>query len=116
MLVLVLVALACKDHDRIQREATLKQNLADMRRAISAYRREHGRHPAALQDLVPKYLPSITTDPVAQSPDWRVTTEEAIQPSSDFQTTTAAAPVPVIVDVHSSAPGTDLTGVPYANY
>jgi len=48
--------------------------------------------------------------------EWRIATEETVQPSSDFQTTTSEAPVPVVIDVHSGAPGTDRNGVPYANY
>ncbi|HEX6101299.1 MAG TPA: hypothetical protein VF432_33595 [Thermoanaerobaculia bacterium] len=118
MLVFALVALACKDQDRIQREDALKQNLVQMRRAIAAYHAEHGRYPHALGDLVPKYLPAIPVDPVAQSSEWRVTTEETVLPSSDFQATTAAseAPASVVIDVHSGAPGADRNGVPYANY
>ena len=59
---------------------------------------------------------SIPADPVAQSSDWRVTTEETVQPSSDFQTTTAPVAPSVIIDVHSSAPGADRNGVLYSNY
>lgn len=114
---LALLALACKgEQERIQREAALKQQLAVMRRAISAYYGAHGRYPAKLADLVPQHLPAIPVDPITQAADWRVTTEETVQPSTDFQTATAAAPAPVVIDVHSSAPGTDRNGVPYANY
>lgn len=115
--VLALLALACKgEQEQIQREETLKQNLAVMRRAIAAYRADHGRHPNELADLVPRHLPAIPVDPITRSTEWRVTTEETVQPNADFETTTVAAPVPVVIDVHSSAPGTDRNGVPYANY
>lgn len=117
MLLLALLALACKDQERIDREEALKTNLAQVRRALTAYRSEHGTYPHALTDLVPKYLPALPADPIGGG-DWRVTTEETVQPNNDFQTTTttAAAPRTVIIDVRSNAPGTDRNGVPYANY
>lgn len=114
MLLLALLALACKDQERIDREEALKTNLAQIRRAINAYRTEHGTYPHALADLVPKYLPAIPADPVGGG--WRVTTEETVIPNTDFQATTTTAPPTVIIDVRSNAPGTDRNGVPYANY
>lgn len=114
-MVLALLALSCKDQERIQREDALKQNLAQMRSAIAAYHTDEGRYPPSLDALVPKYLPAIPAG------DWRVTTEETVQPNADFQTTdfqtTSAAPAtPVVIDVHSGEAGTDRNGVPYANY
>ena len=112
-----LVALAsCKDEKRIRREEALKQNPAVMRQAIANYRRDHGRYPGSLNDLVPNYVRRLPTDPITEAVDWRVTTEETVQPNSDFQTTTTEAAKPVVIDVHSSAPGADRNGVPYANY
>ncbi|MGZ5473474.1 MAG: hypothetical protein ACXW31_08680 [Thermoanaerobaculia bacterium] len=110
-----LLALACKDHEA-EAAAVTKQYLAEMRAAIARHKAETGRYPNSLEDLVPKYLRAIRPDPLTQAADWRVTTEETVLPSSDFQTTTAAAPTPVVIDVHSSAPGSDRNGVPYANY
>ena len=115
LLALALFALACKgNEDVLRREEALRQNLAQIRGAIAAYRAEHGRHPARLEDLVPKHLPAIPADPMGG--DWRVTTEETVQPSSDFQTGTSEAPQSVVIDVHSGAAGKDASGVPYANY
>jgi type II secretory pathway pseudopilin PulG len=117
LVVVALLALACKgEQERIQREEALKAALAQMRAALAAYKADHGRYPTALSELAPRYLRAIPTDPVTNAGDWRVTTEETVQPSSDFQTTTSAAPPPVIVDVRSNAPGPDRNGVPYANY
>ncbi len=110
MLVLALLALACKDEERIQRDEALKQNLTQMRRAIASYHMEQGRYPPSLDDLVPKYLPSIPAG------EWRVTTEETVQPNADFQTTTSAPSTSVVIEVHSGEAGTDRNGVPYANY
>ena len=109
-----LLALACQDKEAIRREETLKGNLAQIRRAIAAYRADNGRYPSKLQDLVPQQLQQRPADPFGG--EWRVTTEETVLPNSDFQTTTSEAPASVVIDVHSSAPGKDSTGVPYANY
>ena len=112
----LLLALACKDHEA-ETAAVTKQYLAEMRAAIARYKADTGHYPANLMDLVPKYLRSIRADPLTNAADWRVTTEETVQPNSDFQTaTTTAAPAPGIIDVQSNAPGTDSNGVPYANY
>ena len=87
-----------------------------MRTAIAKYKTDTGQYPQSLEALVPAYLPGIPADPLTNAADWRVTTEETVQPSADFQTTTVAAPASVVIDVHSSAPGADRNGVPYANY
>ena len=87
-----------------------------MRGAIAKYKQDHGRYPAKLTDLVPNYIRAIPTDPITQAIDWRVTTEETVQPSADFQSATTAPATSVVIDVHSSAEGTDRNGVPYANY
>ena len=115
--VVAILALACKgEQELIAREGALKQNLAAMRQGIAKYKAEKGHYPASLDELAPNYVRRIPTDPFTQKADWRVTTEETVQPSADFQTTTVAAPASVVIDVHSSAPGADRNGVPYANY
>src|SRR5690349_2518168 len=99
------------------RAAALKDNLATMREAIENFHHDQNRYPRTLQELVPRYMARIPVDPVTDSATtWRVTTEETVQPSSDF--TTAAAPKgeTYIVDVHSGAEGKDATGIPFASY
>ena len=116
LLAFALLALACKDHEA-EAAAVTKAHLVQMRTALAKYKAETGQYPRALEELVPNYIPRIPTDPLTNAADWRFTTEETVQPSADFQTTTSEAPpAPVIIDVHSSAPGTDRSGVPYANY
>ena len=116
LLFLALLALACRERYDPQRDLALKQTLAQIRAAIAKYRADHGQHPPSLEALVPRYLPRIPADPVTGAADWRLTTEESVQPSADFTTDTSAAPPSVVVDVHSTAPGADRDGVPYANY
>ncbi|HYC90536.1 MAG TPA: type II secretion system protein G [Thermoanaerobaculia bacterium] len=106
LLFIPLLALAChREADRAAREEALKQNLGQLRQAIAKYRADTGQYPPSLEALVPRYLAKIPADPITEKPDWRLTTEESVQPSSDFSTGTAAASTSVVVDVHSAAPG-----------
>ena len=100
-----------------QRAAGVGQNLRTMRKAIADFRAAEGRYPRDLAELVPKYLRAIPVDPVTESATtWRVTTEETVQPSSDFMTDTAPKTQKYIVDVHSGASGKDANGKPFADY
>lgn len=116
LLALFVVFVACERYDASRDEA-LKQNLTAMRGAITRFRADTGHYPASLSELVPKYLRAIPSDPFTQSSEtWRVTTEETVQPSSDFQTATAPAATSVVIEVHSAAPGADRSGVLYSEY
>lgn len=113
---LVVVSGACERYDASRDEA-LKQNLTAMRSAISRFHSDNGRYPASLEELVPKYLPAVPSDPFTESTrTWRVTTEETVAPNSDFQTATVAAPASVVIEVRSAAPGADRNGVLYSEY
>lgn len=96
------------------RAAALKKELSTMRKAIDRFRADRGRYPHTLQELVPQYLPAIPRDPVTGDP-WRVDTEESVQPSADFTTSTTKSET-FVIDVHSSATGSDANNVPYASY
>ena len=96
---------------RTEREALLRTQLAQMRAAIEAFRSENARYPHNLEALVPKYLPSIPVDPLTgSSRTWRLTTEQHVQPSDDFGTSTTGSTETYVIDVHSGA------GKPYADY
>ena len=100
-----------------ERAAELKQQLQSMRSAIRRFHTEQQRYPRTLQELVPKYLPTVPVDAVTGlKTTWRVVTEETVQPSSDFTTAPAAKAEKYIIDVHSGASGKDATGVPFADY
>ena len=99
-----------------ERAETLRQNLQTMRKAIADFRAREGRYPRELQELVPKYLPTVPVDPVTNDKSWRVTTEETVQPSSDFVTATVPQTEKYVVGVHSSASGKDANGIPFADY
>jgi general secretion pathway protein G len=100
-----------------QRAVALQDNLASMRKAIDSFHAAEGRYPRTLDELVPKYIRRIPPDPVTGSAStWRVTTEETVQPSSDFLTATAPKTEKYIVDVHSGASGKDANGIRFADY
>jgi hypothetical protein len=100
-----------------QRAAALRQTLGTMRKAIRDFRASEGRYPRTLQELVPKYLRAIPVDPVTGSATiWRVTTEETVQPSSDFSSAAPAKTDTYVIDVHSGASGLDANGNPFGEY
>ena len=115
-LIAILVCLGCREEYDAERDATLKSNLTQMRQAIASFRKDHGRHPHSLDELVPNYLRRIPADPITGANTWRPVTEDTVQVSSDFTTVTAAATRPVVIDVQSTAPGADRNGVLYSNY
>jgi hypothetical protein len=100
-----------KEAASVDREALLRTQLADMRTAISDFRRENGRHPRSLEELVPKHLETIPVDPMTGSAStWRLTTEDVVAPNSDFMKSTPSESISSVVDVHSGA------GRPYSEF
>ena len=112
---LLLVVSACREKPDPRPEA-LRQTLATLRGAIRNFQADNGRHPRTLEELVPKYISRVPTDPFTNTASWRLITEESVQPSTDFQSDAPQAAAPVIIDVQSGAPGADANGTPYANY
>lgn len=87
-----------------------------MRKAIRDYRQDKGKAPRVLQDLIAtRYLRVLPKDPVTRSADWRVVTEEPVR-VDDFTRGSAPPSTAGIVDVRSSAPGTDANGKPWSEY
>jgi general secretion pathway protein G len=103
-------------HAAVRRDAALKDNLFQMRKAIDHFRQAEGRYPHALQELVPKYIREIPKDPITNEANWRLTTEETVVPSNDFGQAPSEGAKSVILDVHSAAPGAGHDGVRYADY
>ena len=90
---------------KAQLETALRDNLAQLRKTIEMFHKDNGRYPHSLNELVPNYLRKIPPDPMTGSASWRLTTEETVQVSDDFSSSTAPKSESVIIDVHSSAPG-----------
>jgi general secretion pathway protein G len=86
-------------------ESVLKENLYAMRDALDKHYADTGRYPASLDELVAKkYLRSLPTDPMTQSPaTWIV-----IAPADPQQG--------AVYDVKSGAKGAGRDGKPYEQW
>lgn len=92
------------------KEAVLKEDLFQMRKAIDEYYADKGEYPASLEDLVSEgYLREVPKDPITNSAStWQ--TETA--PPNPLNPTAAGG----IGDVKSGAEGTALDGTRYADW
>ena len=114
---LFLALVACKRTETPRYEEPMQQALGTLRTAVKHFRDDNGRGPHSLEELVPRYIPRIPADPVTRSATtWRLTTEESVQPSADFSTSTVTAAKPQIIEIHSGAPGNDTAGKPWSAY
>lgn len=102
---------------RKAREAALKDNLFQMRKAIDNFYADKQRFPSDLNELVPNYIRKIPPDPITQTTDWETITDapdpDAALDDQNFDQTTGAPLGPGVVDVKSKAPGQTLDNVPY---
>ncbi len=90
------------DHSK---ETVLKENLNQMRAAISRYYADKGRYPESLDALAAdRYLHRVPLDPVTQS----TTTWQIVQPADPQQRG--------VYDVRSGAPGTAKDGTEYTQW
>ena len=87
------------------KEAVLKENLHQMREAISRYYADKGRYPESLETLAAdKYLRRVPLDPITESTG----TWQAVQPE-DAQRSG-------VYDVRSGAPGKASNGSEYSQW
>jgi general secretion pathway protein G len=87
------------------KEAVLKENLHQMREAISRYYADKGRYPESLETLAAdKYLRRVPLDPITESTGtWQVVQPEDAQKSG-------------VYDVRSGAPGKASNGSEYSQW
>jgi general secretion pathway protein G len=87
------------------KEAVLKENLYQMRDAISKYYGDKGKYPESLETLATeKYLRKVPLDPITDSAaTWIIVPPEDPQQGG-------------VYDVRSAAPGNSSEGVPYAEW
>jgi type II secretory pathway pseudopilin PulG len=105
-------------HSREEHPARLRAALGSLRGAIKVYRAKHGHGPTSLGELVHDgELRTVPADPLTGSlATWRLMVQEDIR-IDDFQTNATSKPHGEgIVDVRSSAPGTDAAGKPWSDY
>jgi general secretion pathway protein G len=87
------------------KETVLKENLFQMRDAISRYNADRGRYPDTLESLASdKYLRKVPLDPVTDSAaTWIIVPPEDLQKGG-------------VYDVRSGAPGKGLDGTDYGQW
>lgn len=94
---------------RRAKEATLKEDLFQMRKLIQQFKLDKGRYPYSLQELVDeKYLQAIPVDPITGSRETWVEIEEELTLEE-----IAEGKRPGIVDVKSGSDKISLDGTPY---
>jgi general secretion pathway protein G len=87
------------------KEAVLKENLVQMREAISRYHADKGKYPETLETLAAeRYLYKVPLDPVTDS-----TATWIVVPPQDPEKSG-------VYDVRSGAPGTGLDGREYVQW
>lgn len=87
------------------KEAVLKEDLYQMRKAIGQYYADKGKYPESLETLVSdRYLRAVPVDPITGS----ATTWIAVPPDDPDKGG--------VDDVRSGAPGTSRDGVAYAEW
>ncbi len=101
------------------REAALRHDLFEIRKAIDDYYADKQKYPESLQTLVADhYLRSLPKDPITQHSDW-VEVPASTDPNDPAAIDTSgdnAALTPGIIDVHSAAPGNAMDGTPYKDF
>lgn len=120
--ILVSVAIVnVKYAQRKAREAALKENLFEMRKAIDNFYADKQRYPSDLNELVPNYIRRIPQDPVTMKVDWQEVMDDPLGQMNEngevmsAETDPQAMTQPGVVDVKSSAQGTTLDNVPYSD-
>src|SRR5579859_6120882 len=72
-IILILIGIAAGNYQRSllrSKEAVLKEDLQEMRKAIDNYTMDKQAAPQSLDDLVPEYLHTIPVDPISNAKDW----------------------------------------------
>ena len=104
------------------REAALRHDLFEMRKAIDDYYADKQKYPQNLEELkTAKYLRDIPKDPITQQKDWEEVAATVDPTGSDptvdpTATDSAGGGLPGIYDVHSTAPGNGMDGTPYKSW
>ena len=101
-----------KNAQRKAREAALKDNLFNMRKAIDNFYADKQRYPTDLNELVPNYLRAIPKDPMTNADDWEQISDSP-DPETAVETDPEAASTPGVIDIRSRATGVTLDGTPY---
>ena len=101
---------------RKAREAALRENLFQMRKAIDNFYADKQRYPSDLNELVPNYMRRVPKDPITMQDDWELIMDDPLSLEGGMETETdpEAFTEPGVIDVKSRAEGVTLDNVPYA--
>src|SRR5579859_1639654 len=97
-IILILIGIAAGNYQRSllrSKEAVLKEDLMEMRKAIDNYTMDKQTAPQTLDDLVPNYLHVMPKDPITDQKDW--------VPQTDSVVLTPDQSSSGISDVHSAS-------------
>jgi general secretion pathway protein G len=110
-IIVILAAVALPKFQEIvthAREATLRDDLFQMRKAIDQYAADKGKLPQTLDDLASsEYLREVPVDPITGQKDWN-------QVSGDDPASVQGGQG--LKDVHSSSAETSTEGTPYSEW
>jgi len=105
------------------REAALRHNLFEMRKAIDDFYADRQKYPESLQALKDAhYLRAIPKDPVTMQVDWEEVTASGdpsdpnVPPIDPTAVNDENGGMPGIYDVRSTAPGNGLDGTPFKSW
>jgi len=97
-IIMILIGIAAGMYQRNilrAKEAVLKQDLVEMRKAIDNYTMDKQAAPQSLDDLVPQYLRILPVDPITTNKDWTPVVESVVLTPDQASSG--------ITDVHSSS-------------
>ena len=100
---------------RKAREAAVRENLFQMRKAIDNFYADKQRFPSDLNELVPNYIRRIPQDPLTMQVDWEPVMDDPLSLEGGMsETDPEAVTQPGVIDVKTRAVGMTLDNVPYA--
>ncbi len=108
MIIVILIGIAAGIYNKNilhAREAVLKSDLVEMRKAIDNFTMDKQAAPQSLDDLVPGYLRAVPIDPITNAKDW-VPAVESVVLSPDQAGSG-------ITDVHSASDKISSEGTAY---
>lgn len=110
-IIVILAAIALPQYQKSVRhaqEATLRDDLFQIRKLIDQYAADKGKLPASLDDLVSSgYMRDIPEDPITGDKNWNIT-------MGDDPTSTEAGQG--MTDIHSASTETSLDGAAYSEW
>src|SRR5215471_11589899 len=80
-IIMILIGIAAGMYNRSivrSKEAVLKQDLQEMRKAIDNYTMDKQAAPQSLEDLKPDYLRAVPVDPITNAKDWVPVVESVV--------------------------------------